>query len=234
MHDTRFTKSSTKEKDNMGFDFQTGIFQDVIDDEVERNDIPMDVNIGMEASRNLHLAEKHMTKELKDDYSNDDPVIDIVKLFGTPTMSGEFSVYVEIFFSFPKITKRELTFDFFSFVLSLSLSLPLNWICSSRLNQPIRWKPAFNETQNKFDANLVNSTWGNMPQYRESNTVLRTISNSTIIHYEIKHWELGMMKVANKPNNTPLRTVSISITICHVKEQIIHLKSTLLAKLPLS
>ena len=35
-----------------------------------------------------------MTKELKDDYSNDDPVIDIAKLFGTPTMSGEFSVYV--------------------------------------------------------------------------------------------------------------------------------------------
>ncbi|KAL6332951.1 hypothetical protein AAG906_019961 [Vitis piasezkii] len=60
-------------------------------DEVERNDIPMDVNIGMEASRNLQLVEKHMTKELKDDYSNDDPVIVIAKLFGTPTMSGEFS-----------------------------------------------------------------------------------------------------------------------------------------------
>ena len=54
MHDTRFRKSSTKEKDNnMGFDFQTGIFEDVIDDEVKRNDIPMDVNIGMEASTNL-------------------------------------------------------------------------------------------------------------------------------------------------------------------------------------
>ena len=35
-----------------------------------------------------------MTKELKDDYFNDDPVIDIAKLFGTPTMSGEFLVYV--------------------------------------------------------------------------------------------------------------------------------------------
>ena len=35
-----------------------------------------------------------MTKELKDEYSNDDPVIDIAKLFGTPTMSGEFLVYV--------------------------------------------------------------------------------------------------------------------------------------------
>ena len=35
-----------------------------------------------------------MTKELKDDYSNDDLVIDIAKLFGTITMSGEFSVYV--------------------------------------------------------------------------------------------------------------------------------------------
>ncbi|XP_059593061.1 uncharacterized protein LOC132253833 [Vitis vinifera] len=95
MHDTRFKKSSTKENDNnMGFDFQTGIFEDVTDDEVERNDIPMNVNIDMEASRNLQLAEKHMTKELKDDYSIDDPVIDIAKLFGTPTMSGEFSVYV--------------------------------------------------------------------------------------------------------------------------------------------
>ena len=48
MHDTRFTKSNTKEKDeNMGFDFQTRIFEDVTDDEVERNDIPMDVNISM-------------------------------------------------------------------------------------------------------------------------------------------------------------------------------------------
>ncbi|RVW40336.1 hypothetical protein CK203_114842 [Vitis vinifera] len=95
MHDTRFRKSSTKENDNnMGFDFQTGIFEDVTDDEVEKNDIPMDVNIDMEASRNLQLAEKHMTKELKDDYSIDDPVIDIAKLFGTPTMSGKFSVYV--------------------------------------------------------------------------------------------------------------------------------------------
>ncbi|KAL6350451.1 hypothetical protein AAG906_004402 [Vitis piasezkii] len=45
------------------------------DDEVERNDIPMDVNIDMEASRNLHLREKHMTKELKDDYSIDDPLL---------------------------------------------------------------------------------------------------------------------------------------------------------------
>ena len=76
MHDTRFRKSSTKENDNnMGFDFQTGIFEDVTDDEVERNDIPMDVNIDMEASRNLQLAEKHMTKELKDDYSIDDQLL---------------------------------------------------------------------------------------------------------------------------------------------------------------
>ena len=90
MHDTRFRKSSTKENDNnMGFDFQTGIFEDVTDDEVEKNDIPMDVNIGMGASRDLQLVEKHMTKEWKDD-----SVIDIAKLFGTPTMSGKFSVYV--------------------------------------------------------------------------------------------------------------------------------------------
>ena len=106
MHNTRFTKSSTKEKDNnMGFDLQTGIFEDVIDDEVERNDIPMDVNIGMEVSRNLQLAEKNMTKELKDDYSNDDPIIDIAKLFGTPTMTGEFSVYVIPYHPSPTIFK---------------------------------------------------------------------------------------------------------------------------------
>ncbi|RVW49606.1 Ubiquitin-like-specific protease ESD4 [Vitis vinifera] len=79
---------------------------DVTDDEVERNDIPMDVNIDMEASRNLQLAEKHMTKELKDDYSIDDPVIDIAKLFGTPTMSGEFSVYVIPHHLSPAIFKR--------------------------------------------------------------------------------------------------------------------------------
>ena len=35
-----------------------------------------------------------MTGDLKDDYSNDDLVIDIAKLFGIPTMSGKFSIYV--------------------------------------------------------------------------------------------------------------------------------------------
>ena len=47
-----------------------------------------------------------MTKELKDDYSNDDPIIDIAKLFGTPTMSGEFSVYVILHHLSPVIFKR--------------------------------------------------------------------------------------------------------------------------------
>ncbi|RVW57840.1 hypothetical protein CK203_114817 [Vitis vinifera] len=61
--------------------FRLRVSNEEHDDEVERNDIPMDVNIYMEASRNLQLAEKHMTKELKDDYSIDDPVIDIAKLF---------------------------------------------------------------------------------------------------------------------------------------------------------
>ena len=47
-----------------------------------------------------------MTKELKDDYFNDDPVIDITKLFGTPTMSGEFLVYVIPHHLSPTIFKR--------------------------------------------------------------------------------------------------------------------------------
>ena len=38
--------------------------------------------------------QKNMTKELKNDYFNDDSVIDIAKLFGAPTMSSKFSVYV--------------------------------------------------------------------------------------------------------------------------------------------
>ena len=54
MHDTRFTKSSTKEKNNnVGFDFENEIFQDVTNDEVERNDIPMDVKIDIEAFKDL-------------------------------------------------------------------------------------------------------------------------------------------------------------------------------------
>ena len=61
---------------------------------VEKNDIPMDVNIGMETFRDLQFAQKHMTRELKDDYSNDDPIIDIANQFINPTMVGEFSINV--------------------------------------------------------------------------------------------------------------------------------------------
>lgn len=35
-----------------------------------------------------------MTRDLKDDYSNDDPAIDIAKLFGIPSMPDKFSIYV--------------------------------------------------------------------------------------------------------------------------------------------
>ena len=78
----------------MGFDFQNEIFEDVIDDEMEKNDIPMDVNIGIETFGDLQFAQKHMTREFKDDYSNDDPIIDISNQFIAPTMVGEFSIYV--------------------------------------------------------------------------------------------------------------------------------------------
>ena len=59
MDDTRFIKSNTMENDNnIGFNFQNEIFEDVTDDEVESNALPIDVNIGMEVSRNLRLAKK--------------------------------------------------------------------------------------------------------------------------------------------------------------------------------
>ena len=61
---------------------------------MEKNDIPMDVNIGMETFRDLQFAQKHMARELKDDYSNDDPIIDIANQFINPTMVGEFSINV--------------------------------------------------------------------------------------------------------------------------------------------
>ena len=42
-----------KKYKNIGFNFQIEIFENVANDEVERNDIPMDVNIGMEAFGDL-------------------------------------------------------------------------------------------------------------------------------------------------------------------------------------
>ena len=53
MHDSRFTTSSTKENDNMNDDFQRSNLKDDAYNEVERNDIHMDVNIGMEPSTDL-------------------------------------------------------------------------------------------------------------------------------------------------------------------------------------
>ena len=55
MHDSRFTKSSTKEKDNMKDDLKNENLKDDTDNEVERNyNIPMDMNIGMEPFINFN------------------------------------------------------------------------------------------------------------------------------------------------------------------------------------
>ena len=60
-------------------------------DEVEKDDIHMDVNIDMEPSTDLQHKHKQISIDGKD---NDDPIIDIAKLFCSPTMPSEFSVYV--------------------------------------------------------------------------------------------------------------------------------------------
>ena len=75
----------------MNDDLQHSNFKGDAYNEVERNDIHMDVNIDMEPSTNLQLQHKHMSIDGKD---NDDLVLDIAKLFGSLTMSSEFSVYV--------------------------------------------------------------------------------------------------------------------------------------------
>ena len=55
MHDSRFTKSSTKEKHNMKDDLKNENLKDDTDNEVDRNyNIPMDMNIGMEPFINFN------------------------------------------------------------------------------------------------------------------------------------------------------------------------------------
>ena len=91
MHDSRFITSSTKENDNMNDDLQRSNLKGDKYNEVERNNIHMDVNIGMEPSTDLQHKHKYISIDGKD---IDDPINDIVKLFGSPTMPSEFSVYV--------------------------------------------------------------------------------------------------------------------------------------------
>ena len=91
MHDSRFTTSSTKENYNMNDDLQHSNLKGDAYNEVERNDIHMNMNIGMKPSIDLQLQHQHIFIDEKD---NDDLAIDIVKLFGSPAMPSEFSVYV--------------------------------------------------------------------------------------------------------------------------------------------
>ena len=89
MQDSRFTTSSTKENGNMNDDLQRSNLKGDAYNEVERNDIHMDVNIGMEPSIDLQHKHKHISIDGKD---NDDSINDIAKLFGSPTMPSEFLV----------------------------------------------------------------------------------------------------------------------------------------------
>ena len=92
MHNSRFTKSSTKENDNMNDDLQHENLKGDTYNEVKRNDILMDVNIDMEPFTNLQLQHKHMSIDGKD---NDDQFINFAKLFGCPTMPSELNHFLE-------------------------------------------------------------------------------------------------------------------------------------------
>ena len=91
MYDSRFTTSSTKECGNMNDNLQRSNLKGDAYNEVKRNNIHMDVNIGMEPSTDLQHKQKYIFIDGKD---NDDPINDIAKFFGSPTMLSEFSVYV--------------------------------------------------------------------------------------------------------------------------------------------
>ena len=95
MDDSRSTTSSTKVNGNINYDLQRSNLKGDAYNEVKRNDIHIDVNIGMEPSTYLQHKHKYKHRYISiDGKDNDDPVNDIAKLFGSLTMPSEFSIYV--------------------------------------------------------------------------------------------------------------------------------------------
>ena len=95
---TKFSKSGTKGKD-IGMDFNSldDKFEIVMEDKEDENHDHIDVKTNTEEITVIVAAEKHIIGMEKDDDVIFNPIIDIAKLFDTPTVSGNFSVYV-----FPK------------------------------------------------------------------------------------------------------------------------------------
>ena len=95
---TKFSKFGTKGKD-IGMDFNSwdDKFESVMQDKEYENHGHIDVKTNTKEITDIVVAEKHIIGMEKDDDVIFNPIIDIAKLFDTPTVSGNFSVYV-----FPK------------------------------------------------------------------------------------------------------------------------------------
>ena len=95
---TKFSKFGTKGKD-IGMDFNSwdDKFESVIEDKEDENHDHIDVKTNTKEITDIVAAEKHIIGMEKDDDMIFNLIVDIAKLFDTPTVSGNFLVFV-----FPK------------------------------------------------------------------------------------------------------------------------------------
>ncbi|RVW86036.1 hypothetical protein CK203_041447 [Vitis vinifera] len=91
---TKFSKSGTKGKD-IGMDFNSldDKFETVMEDEEDENHDHIDVKTNTEEITDIAAAKKHIIGMEKDDDAIFYPIVDIAKLFDTPTVPGNFLVY---------------------------------------------------------------------------------------------------------------------------------------------
>ena len=81
----------------MDFNSLDDKFESVMEDKEDENHGHIDVKINTEEIIDIVATKKHIIGMEKDADVIFDPIVDIAKLFDTPTVSGNFSIYV-----FPK------------------------------------------------------------------------------------------------------------------------------------
>ena len=86
----------------MDYDSFNDKFESFMEDKNDGNHAHMDV----ETNKEIVVAEKQIIGMEKDEDMSLDPIIDMAKLFDTPSLSGNFSVYVLSKQLSPTIFKR--------------------------------------------------------------------------------------------------------------------------------
>ena len=88
---TGWPKSATKGQDiSMDYDSFNDKFESFMEDKEDGNHAHMDV----ETNKEILVAKKHTMGMENDEDKSPDLIIDIAKLFDTPSLSGSFSIYV--------------------------------------------------------------------------------------------------------------------------------------------